>query len=165
MNSLKIQAWKLICLSGVAGVAFLLASCFSDIRMGSASVWREGRNICFAPNVKGGELPELHAVEVYDISRSPDLLIWSFYFPGAVSHRMTGGCLTYGVLPVGATGRGKAGELVAGRAYEVYINATYPDPYNPVFGFSRKFCLNDDQADVTLISYNEISGWDLSQCK
>jgi hypothetical protein len=165
VNLLITQGWKLICLSGFSAFAFLLASCFSDTRMGSASVWREGRDICFAPNVKGRELPELQAIEVYDISSSHDLLVWFFYFPGEANHLVDESCLAYGVLPVGAIGKGKADELVAGRAYEVYINAKYPDPYNPVFGFSRKFCLKGSQADITLINYDKENGWDLSQCK
>lgn len=160
-----IRGRQLIRLSVFSSFCFLLASCFSDVRMGNAVVWREGEGVCFAPSIGGGELPRLHAVQVYDISVSPAAAVWSFYFPVDGSHVAGVDCLAYGVLPLGAKDRGAARKLQQGHVYEVYINAKYSDPYSPVFGFSRRFCLKEGQADVVLINYDEKKGWDLSQCE
>lgn len=164
MNLSIIRGRQLIYLSVIFSCG-LLSSCFSDVRMGDAIVWRQGEDVCFAPSVGGGELPTLHAVQVYDISVSPAVAVWSFYFPVDVSRVAGSDCLSYGILPLGAKDRGRARKLQVGHVYEVYINAQYSDPYSPVSGFSRRFCLKEGRADVVLINYNEKVGWDYSQCE
>jgi hypothetical protein len=149
-------------------MAFLLASCFGDVRMEDASVWKVGERVCFAPGAGGKEVPKLHALEVNDISVTPSRVAWSFYYPPDKARPASSAdCLPYGVIPVGALQNSDAQALKVGHVYEVYINARYSDPYSPVFGFSRRFCLKGSAQAwaVVLVDYDDVKGWDSSVCR
>lgn len=140
-------------------------SCLGDVRVNNASVWGSAGGVCFAPSERGGEAPILHAVEVYDISESPSVLVWSFYFPPTLGRpALSSECLSYGVLPNDAISEKDAEALSAGTVYEVFINARYSDPYSSVSGFSRRFCLKPEK-EVVVIDYDDYKGWDHSICR
>lgn len=173
MSLFRIQVLKLICLNAVFGGAALLGACVSDARMQEAEVRQVLGVPCFAVGGKGAFLgnsaPRLAALEVSDYAAVPAKKVWSFAYPAGLPQRLPGDtCILYGVVPAGATQSDRGKELLPGKIYEVYLNASFEDPKNPIFGFVKKFCLKAEangKTKVVQVAYIEGEGWDLHVCR
>jgi len=138
--------------------------------MGDAEVRDDNGIPCFTitkDEEKRSGIPALGAIAVDDTTTKPSNHIWSFSFKpfGKTRPIASSGCIRYGETPDGAETEKVAEHLQVGRIYEVFLNASSPDPHDPTFGYNAKFCLlsqPNGPAKVYQITYD--NGWHYEQC-
>ena len=86
-------------------------------------------------------LPFLGALMVSDMSVQPVKEVWGFSMPPDMPLPIRASiCIRYGNVPTGATGI-RAGKLIPGHFYSVFLNGRPKDPSDPTYGYQGKFCV------------------------
>ena len=92
-------------------------------------------------------LPFLGALMVSDMSVQPVKEVWGFSLPPDMPLPIRAStCIRYGNVPTGATGI-RAGKLIPGHFYSVFLNGRPKDPSDPTYGYQGKFCVKATAAD------------------
>lgn len=164
----KIQPTFRKLIVGTAVAALATSACATS-RMGEADIRQEEGTPCFTITQKEEQragTPRLMALSVYDASVKPVTEVWWFTLPDAspipISSKI---CILYSQLPAGAEGI-KALPLIAGRVYEVFLNAKLADTTDPTFGYMGKFCLLTESTTTTLHQLKPgTQGWRDGACK
>lgn len=134
-------------LSGVPLAALvLLGSACASSRMGRAEVRLQDGQPCFAVAAPEWQrTPELalQALLLSDLAEQPPAVRWALLVPAGQADPPLppAACIAWGQAPAGLAVTTPAAAPVAGRAYEVFINARPPQGRAATRGYSARFCL------------------------
>lgn len=129
-------------------LAMATSACATS-RIGEAEVQQQNGVPCFAVSseeVRRAGAPALSALFVSDLSVKPVAEVWSFSLTpsGRTQPIRPEQCIRYAQTPANSE-VGQTTKLVAGRVYEVFLNAQSTSSTDPTRGYMAKFCLIDQR--------------------